>query len=59
MTTPQPQPVIRFIGSWGFIFLAIILIIVGIVGLIGHPDTLNIILDVMRIIAGVLILVGR
>jgi hypothetical protein len=53
-----PQRTFTFTRSIGFILLSIILIIVGVTGLIGHEDVLGIILSVMRIVAGILILIG-
>jgi hypothetical protein len=49
----------RFTGNWGFLFLAIYLILVGIVSLVGGLAIPPVVFGVLALVAGILILIGR
>ena len=49
----------KLISNWGFIVLAIYLILVGITSIIGGLSIPPIVFGILAIIAGILILIGK
>jgi hypothetical protein len=54
----EPQPVITFTRSIGFLLLSIWLLVYG-VNYFAHIDAVGVILALLAIFAGVFILIGR